>query len=163
MRAKTKRLYPILSVLGIGLVLVFFNCCKREQTAKEPEHAKDVFLFKGDGMGLASLSEAEKEELRIQSNNGDKEALRRMKLALTVAEIRKLGESLTDLNDQNFYFALTHLLNEKAFIGWSSDVHTAIPVPVYALGVQEELFNGYCHNTDIAKKIASIMDIPGID
>lgn len=47
--------------------------------------------------------------------------------------------------------------------GWRGDVHTAIPVPVYAIGVQNEFVNGYYHNTDIAKKLAGIMGLSGID
>lgn len=54
---------------------------------------------------------------------------------------------------------ITHVLNRKAGIGWTSYVHTGIPVPTYASGVGQDLFNGYYDNTDIYKKMASIMKI----
>lgn len=51
------------------------------------------------------------------------------------------------------------ILNQNAGIGWSSYSHTASPVPVYALGVGQEKFCGQMDNTDIPKRIASIMGI----
>ena len=48
---------------------------------------------------------------------------------------------------------LTHVLNNKAGLGWTSYSHTAVPVPVFAQGAGAELFNGYYDNTDVAKKI----------
>lgn len=44
-------------------------------------------------------------------------------------------------------------LNNKANIGWASDNHSGIPVPVYAIGKGAERFGGCYDNTDIAKKI----------
>jgi alkaline phosphatase len=53
---------------------------------------------------------------------------------------------------------LTHILNQKAGMGWTSYKHTGVPVATSAAGVQETLFNGYYDNTDIALKIMSIMN-----
>jgi alkaline phosphatase len=55
---------------------------------------------------------------------------------------------------------LTHILNERASIGWTSYSHTGVPVPVFAQGKNAELFSGFYDNTDIAKKMAEVMDIP---
>jgi alkaline phosphatase len=49
------------------------------------------------------------------------------------------------------------VLNNNAGIGYTSYSHTGIPVPVMALGKDSYLFEGYYDNTDIAKKMASIM------
>ncbi|MDQ7032439.1 MAG: alkaline phosphatase, partial [Desulfonauticus sp.] len=54
---------------------------------------------------------------------------------------------------------ITHLLNNKAGIGWTSYKHTGVPVPTSAIGVGANLFNGYYDNTDIAKKIMQVMGI----
>ena len=54
---------------------------------------------------------------------------------------------------------ITHILNERASIGWTSYSHTGVPVPVYAAGADAERFAGFYDNTDIAKKLASIMEI----
>ncbi|OAV64270.1 Alkaline phosphatase 4 precursor [Bacteroidales bacterium Barb6XT] len=52
-----------------------------------------------------------------------------------------------------FTVTITHLLNNKAGIDWSTYSHTGVPVPVFAIGQGQELFNGYYDNTDVAKKI----------
>ncbi len=54
---------------------------------------------------------------------------------------------------------ITHILNNKAGISWTSYAHTGVPVPVFALGMGQELFNGYYDNTDIFKKVKSILKI----
>ncbi len=51
------------------------------------------------------------------------------------------------------------LVNEKAGIGWTTGSHSANPVPVWAIGIGQEFFNGYYDNTDIPKKIAKIMGL----
>jgi len=48
-----------------------------------------------------------------------------------------------------FTVSLTHVLNNKSGIGWSTWAHTGMPVPVFAIGVGAELFEGYYDNTDI--------------
>ncbi len=54
---------------------------------------------------------------------------------------------------------LTHIINNKAGIGWTSYAHTGTPVPVYAMGVGAELFNGSYDNTDIFKKLVEITGV----
>lgn len=54
---------------------------------------------------------------------------------------------------------LTHILNERASIGWTSYAHTGVPVPVFAEGRAASVFSGFYDNTDIAKKLAQVMNI----
>jgi len=54
---------------------------------------------------------------------------------------------------------ITHLLNNKAGLGWTSYKHTGVPVSTSAMGVGAEIFNGYYDNTDVAKKIMSVMGV----
>ncbi|MDX9788089.1 MAG: alkaline phosphatase [Desulfobacterales bacterium] len=54
---------------------------------------------------------------------------------------------------------ITHILNEQASIGWTSYSHTGVPVPVFAQGREAARFAGFYDNTDIAKKLARVMDI----
>jgi alkaline phosphatase len=54
---------------------------------------------------------------------------------------------------------ITHILNERASIGWTSYSHTGVPVPVFARGKEAEAFAGFYDNTDIAKKIAAAMNV----
>ncbi len=52
---------------------------------------------------------------------------------------------------------LTHILNEKAGLAWTSYSHTGVPVPVLAIGRGSYLFDGFYDNTDVARKIAQAM------
>jgi alkaline phosphatase len=54
---------------------------------------------------------------------------------------------------------LTHLANQAAGIGWTTYSHTGVPVPVYALGFDQQLFDGYYDNTDLFYKMATAMGI----
>lgn len=54
---------------------------------------------------------------------------------------------------------VTHILNNKAGLDWTSYKHTGIPVPVFALGQGQYEFNGYYDNTDVAKKIMKIANL----
>lgn len=48
------------------------------------------------------------------------------------------------------------LLNDKAGLGFATIKHTGAMVPVFAIGVGSELFNGVNDNTDLPRKILSI-------
>lgn len=52
---------------------------------------------------------------------------------------------------------LIDVINRKTFSGWTTKAHTAVDVPVYAMGKQKELFIGHQDNTDIAKKLFSLL------
>jgi alkaline phosphatase len=54
---------------------------------------------------------------------------------------------------------LTHLLNRKSGLSWTSFSHTAMPVPVFAMGYRSELFDGYYDNTEVARKMAEVMNV----
>ena len=58
-----------------------------------------------------------------------------------------------------FSVTVTHLLNNKSGINFSSYSHTGLPAAVYASGVGSELFVGGYDNTDIYKKLASLLGI----
>lgn len=54
---------------------------------------------------------------------------------------------------------ITHLLNNKSGIGFTSYSHTGLPVAVFALGAGEDLFTGFYDNTEIYSKLASLLAI----
>ena len=54
---------------------------------------------------------------------------------------------------------LTHIVNQQAGLAWTSYSHTGVPVSTFALGVGEDMFNGYYDNTDIFKKVCEIMGL----
>lgn len=54
---------------------------------------------------------------------------------------------------------ITHILNNKSGIGFTSYSHTGLPVPVFALGAGQNEFGGYYDNTDIYKKMAALTKV----
>lgn len=44
---------------------------------------------------------------------------------------------------------------------FSTNDHTALPVPVFAYGPQSSIFNGVYENTELFKKILQVLNIPG--
>ena len=75
------------------------------------------------------------------------------------------GDSLNPAEEDSLLYGyyepltvtLTHILNQRAGIAWTSYSHTGVPVPVLALGNSQALFNGFYDNTDVAKKISEAM------
>lgn len=54
---------------------------------------------------------------------------------------------------------ITHILGKKAGVSFTTYSHTALPVGVFADGVNAEVFNGYYDNTEIYKKLAAMLGI----
>lgn len=54
---------------------------------------------------------------------------------------------------------ITHILNNKSGIAFSSYSHTGLPVPVFAIGNGSTLFEGYYDNTDIFHKLATLTGV----
>ena len=54
---------------------------------------------------------------------------------------------------------LTHILNQKGGMAWTSYKHTGVPVTTSAVGVASARFNGAYDNTDIALKIMEAMGL----
>ncbi len=54
---------------------------------------------------------------------------------------------------------LTHIINNKSGVSFTSYSHTGLPVAVLAQGVNAQEFNGYYDNTDIYNKLADMLGI----
>ena len=54
---------------------------------------------------------------------------------------------------------LTHIINNKSGISFTSYSHTGLPVAVLAQGVGSETFGGYYDNTQVYEKLAGLLDI----
>jgi alkaline phosphatase len=81
---------------------------------------------------------------------------------------QSMGKTNDNSTDENKFLyggyepiivTITHILNERASIGWTSYSHTGVPVPVYAIGQDAGRFEGFYDNTDIAKQLARSMNI----
>lgn len=54
---------------------------------------------------------------------------------------------------------ITHILNNKSGISFSSYAHTGLPVEVLAMGAGQNEFEGYYDNTDIYNKLAALTGV----
>ncbi len=84
-------------------------------------------------------------------------------LAITQQERETLREAYRSKTDGavRFASAVTGMLNARAGIGWTSNAHTAVPVPVFAAGAGAEAFGGSYDNTGIAEKIMRLARFGG--
>ena len=147
---------------------------RKSHSPKDARLADLLPLIEAD-FGLTVLPPGRKAALEKMAKAGDRDAKGRLALALTPREQKLLEESfVASMNpeslkkgDETAYLVyggyeplsvtLTHLLNQKAGIGWTSYSHTGIPVPVFAEGAGQSLFQGYYDNTDIARRLMGLM------
>lgn len=58
-----------------------------------------------------------------------------------------------------FSVTITHILNNKSGVDFTSYAHTGLPVAVFADGVGAEDFGGYYDNTEIYHRLAAILGV----
>lgn len=58
-----------------------------------------------------------------------------------------------------FSVTITHILNNKSGVDFTSYSHTGLPVAVFADGIGSEDFGGYYDNTDIYNKVAALVGV----
>ena len=58
-----------------------------------------------------------------------------------------------------FSVTVTHILNNKSGVDFTSYSHTGLPVAVFAQGAGEDAFIGYYDNTEIYNKLAALVDV----
>ena len=56
-------------------------------------------------------------------------------------------------NKKALFTALKSVINKRTNTGWTTNGHTGVDVPVFAMGEGKELYAGQIDNTDIAKNI----------
>ncbi len=54
---------------------------------------------------------------------------------------------------------ITHIINNKSGVSFTSYSHTGLPVAMFASGVNAEQFGGYYDNTEIYNKLAEILAV----
>jgi len=122
----------------------------RETVGAQYANLNDWLPILANDFGLTDLTDYDKTRL----NNA---------LAASMVEPKKRtkdpNSSLLYGTYEPFSVTVTHILNQKAGIGWTTYAHTGVAIPVYAQGTGSELFQGYYDNTDIAQKIMNIMGV----
>ena len=108
--------------------------------------------------------------LKTQGEEGDKLVLTPYELSqLKTAYEKSINETATGMDEQQEYVmygtyepltvTITHILNNKSGVSFTSYSHTGLPVAVLAHGVNAEQFNGYYDNTEIFTKLAGMLNV----
>ena len=108
--------------------------------------------------------------LKTSGEEGDKLVLTDYELGLLKTAYEKsINEKDTGMDEQQEYVlygtyepltvTITHIINNKSGVSFTSYSHTGLPVAVLAQGVGSDVFNGYYDNTDIYNKLADMLSI----
>ena len=108
--------------------------------------------------------------LKIEGEEGDKLVLTDYeKEQLRVAYEKSINGTETGEDAQLEYVmygtyeplsvTITHILNNKSGVSFTSYCHTGLPVAVLADGVNAEEFDGYYDNTEIYHKLADMLNV----
>tara|TARA_R110002167_G_scaffold143757_1_gene333327 strand:- start:186 stop:1481 length:1296 start_codon:yes stop_codon:yes gene_type:complete len=76
--------------------------------------------------------------------------------ALTKEEIASLNVIESD-KPKAFYKAISKILDNRTYTGWTTTGHTGVDVQIFAKGLGSERFNGYMDNTDIAQTVFELL------
>ena len=94
--------------------------------------------------------------------DADVEALKAaFELSMLPEEERVIGEEEALLYGgyEPLSMAVSHIINNKAGLSYTSYAHTGLQIPVYAQGVGAEIFSGLYDNTDIFNKTMKVMGV----
>ena len=108
--------------------------------------------------------------LKTEGEEGDKLVLTPYELSqLKTAYEKSIHETATGMDEQQEYVlygtyepltvTLTHIINNKSGVSFTSYSHTGLPVAVLAHGVNAGEFNGYYDNTEIFQKLATMLGV----
>ncbi|MGN0777579.1 MAG: alkaline phosphatase [Aristaeellaceae bacterium] len=82
-------------------------------------------------------------------------------LSMTPSADRSMGaeEQLLYGGYEPFSMAVSHVMNNKAGLSYTSYAHTGLQIPVYAMGVGAEKFAGLYDNTDVFFRTMDVMGL----
>ena len=107
---------------------------------------------------LYGLTTKEGEALSLTAT--DVESLRKAwDVAMGTQEIDKAEASLLYGGYTPFSMAVSHIMNNKAGLSYTSYAHTGLQIPVYAYGVGAEKFSGLYDNTGIFTRTMDAMGL----
>ena len=118
--------------------------------------------------GLADIEELF--GLKTEGEEGDKLVLTEYEIeTLRAAYEKSVNGTATSSYEQEEYVlygtyeplsvTITHIINNKSGVSFTSYSHTGLPVAVFADGVGADEFNGYYDNTDIYNKLADMLGV----
>ena len=156
--------------LAILCALVLCLSCATAMAEGE-SHPKYVFMFIGDGMGNpqskfpvpADLSFTKFPYLGLVTTydsssfcpDSASTATSMASGKKTLSGVINYDETLTN----PFSMAVSHIMNNKAGLSYTSYAHTGLQIPVYAYGVGAEKFSGLYDNTGIFTRTMDAMGL----
>jgi len=161
---------------------ISFQAFDDEYVAKYKENGtsfEDVMNDITDLFGLVAQSSTNKAEDGVTSDSSDSHptGVTSGNLVLTDYELAKLKAAYdktmtmtedTELSQEEYILygsyepltvTITHILNNKSGISFTSYSHTGLPVAVFALGQGQAFFTGYYDNTEIYDKMAVLLGV----
>ncbi|WP_250227820.1 alkaline phosphatase [Anaeropeptidivorans aminofermentans] len=140
------------------------------------EYDKKIAEFRENKASFENVMEDIRINFGLTLNTSPESANTKKELILTDYEVERLktayNQSMLDVSERevNPYDSLyseyeplsvtiTHILNNKAGIGWTSWWHTGLPVPVYAMGAGQNLFSGFYDNTDVFVNLKALTKV----
>jgi alkaline phosphatase len=126
---------------------------REDHVVAKPDFNEMLGIIKSD-FGLGN------EKLKLSGPDLD-QLKKAFELSMTDPRLRVDTDEMYSLYGEKEPLAVTviKMLAAKAGIGWTTFDHTALPVPLHALGTGQELFTGYRDNTDVAKGIMKAMGL----
>ena len=152
-----------LGFAGTGYDSAFTEISKQKMSYE----AFDTFVLKPYKKANASSGSLADLMPEIEKNFGMTDLTDYEKEMLSAAFARSMsGEKVKATQDYLLYgsyepltVTITHLLNQRAGLAWTSYSHTGVPVQTFAIGTGSEIFNGYYDNTDIFRKMQNLMPL----
>ena len=112
-----------------------------------------------ENFGLHTITRDERQQLSREYREGDMGARRKIELGLLPEETAALEAAFATGERKAFEENITRILNGKAGLSWGGDGHSAAPLPVFVIGRGQESFGGCYDNTDIARKLAALLEV----
>lgn len=123
---------------------------------------KDVMPLITENFGLVEPSKGNPEENpKVLTENEYKKLQDAFAETMKIPEERTKNEETAVLygNYEPLTVTITHIINNKAGIGWTTYSHTGTPVAVFATGSRAEIFGGSYDNIDVFHKLVKVMGL----
>lgn len=181
MENRPEKILMVQKDINVNSFTPALRATKNDMQQKDLISSAIEFLYTEDGTGFFLMSESGMIDWFSHGNRGMEVAAEVLSLAEAVdvalsfynehpdetlivvtADHETGGLSLADESGYHIYFdkwTKDPASDSDAHIGWTTSAHSAANVPIFAIGVNSELFRGRMDNTDIPKKICEAMGI----
>ncbi|WP_083761778.1 alkaline phosphatase [Psychromonas ingrahamii] len=107
---------------------------------------------------LKNLKSSPTNIVKLLVDSTDCSATANQQLGFELNQDEQIQLSNIKSNDYKvFYKGIKSILEQRSFTGWRTTGHTGLDVQIFAKGPGKELFKGHLDNTDITKKIFSLL------